>query len=172
MFDLDEQLALARFDMEQNRPEQALAKLKSLLNETPVPPAALSLCGRLYAQLGLFERAQGLFERFVALNPTALDEAFQLGMVTFDLGDVEGALRAWDALLERAPVYPPALFYSALALARLGRLVDAQRNLNILLQAIPNDNLYFERGRELLAKVEGDLNQGAGSKETPYLQTN
>ncbi|MES2180758.1 MAG: tetratricopeptide repeat protein [Pseudomonadota bacterium] len=153
-FDLDELTALARLDIEQSRVEQALGKLKFVLSTDAAPTEALSMAARLYAQLGLFERAKVLFERYLSIRPDAVEEEFQLGMVQLDKGESEQALATWEGMLKRLPTFPPGLFYSALILNRQGKMAEAIRNLDVLLQTAPADNLYFGRSKELLASIE------------------
>jgi tetratricopeptide (TPR) repeat protein len=153
-FDAQELFALARIDMERGALEQALQKIKRLIIDPNVPSEAYGLAGRLYAQLGLWDRAKELFQKYLQLNPKAVTEAFQLGMVHFDAGQTDEALKAWSDLLQKHPTHPPALFYRALALAQAGKTADARQNLDVLLKSIPNDNLYFGRGKELLQSLD------------------
>jgi len=153
-FDKDELLALARRDLEKERVEEALRKLKVLIAEPDPLADALVLAARLYAQLGLTERAQGCYRKYLAAHPDALLESFELGMTHFDRGDAGEAEVLWRGVLERAPTHPPALFYRALLHARAGRMPEARRDLDVLLQAVPADNLYVTRGRELLQELD------------------
>lgn len=166
-FELDELVALAKLDIEEGRVEKGLGKLKRILANPSVPAEALSMAARLYARLGLFERAQPLFEQFLAANPGALEEEFQLGMVQFDRGQAEGALKVWEGILQRQPVFPPGLFFSALVLSRQGKIAEARRNLDVLLQTAPADNLYFERGKELMHALDQGVSQVAAQAAAP-----
>jgi tetratricopeptide (TPR) repeat protein len=152
-FDADELLALARLAIERNDIESALAKLKQALAVEKPLAEAQSMAARVYAQLGLFERAKDLFAAYIAQQPDALVERFQLGMAHFDLGEIDAALQLWDAVLKKDPVHPPALFYSALALAQRNKLSDAKLSLDKLLQSAAADNLYFGRGKDLLNAI-------------------
>ncbi len=159
-FDIDELTALARLDIEQGRTEQALAKLKRVLAGSPAAaPDAVGMAARLYAQLGLFQRAQPLFEQYLSVRPESIEEEFQLGMVQLDKGDSEQALKTWEGMLERQPIFPPALFYCAVVLSRQGRIADARRNLDVLLQTASADNLYFGKGKELLHSLGSQATQ-------------
>src|SRR5262245_57576148 len=150
----DELLALARLDLEKERVEEALRKLKRLIAEPDPLADALPLAARIYAQLGLTERAQGCYRRYLAGRPEAVLETFELGMTHFDRGDTAEAETLWRGVLERAPTHPPTLFYRALLHARTGRMPEARRDLDVLLQAVPADNLYVTRGRELLQELD------------------
>jgi tetratricopeptide (TPR) repeat protein len=150
----DELLALALRDLENNRLEEALRKLKPLIAGDDALIEALPLAARVYAQLGLTERAQGCYRRYLAARPDALVECFELGMTHFERGETDEAARLWQGVLERSPAHPPTLFYRALLNARGGRLPDARRDLEVLFNAVPADNLYVGRGRELLQEID------------------
>jgi hypothetical protein len=158
-FDLDELTALARLDIEQGRVEQGLSKLKCILPNPYAPAAAISMAARLYAQMKLFDRAETLFIKYLSMAAGALEEQFQLGMVQLDKGDSARALETWGGLLKQQPTFPPALFYCAMVQHKIGKLADARRNLDVLLQTVPADNLYYGRGKELLHAMDRDAIQ-------------
>lgn len=150
----DELLALARVDVERGNLEAALLKLKQLLADDAAPDEALAMGGRLYAQLGLWERAKVLLQRFLVRQPAAINETFQLGMVHFDAGQPAEARKIWEGLLKTAPTHPPALFHYALALGQESQVELAKHSLETLLKTAPPDNLYFGRAKELLQALE------------------
>lgn len=153
-FEPDELVALARLNVERGELDEALWKLKLVIAEENPAPEALAMTARLYAQLGLFERAKPLFQRYLTSQPNAVNETFQFGMVHFDAGQQAEALVIWDALLKTQTTHPPALFYRALALHQLGQLPEARHCLDILLKSAAPDNLYFNRAKELLQSIE------------------
>ena len=153
-FDSEELLALARVALERNDLEGALAKVKKALGAADPSAEAIGVAARVYAQLGLYTRAEKLYEQFLAKHPKAALERFQLGMTRFDAGRPGDALEVWNALLKEQPLHPPALFYSALALTKVGKTSEARAGLDMLFRSIPADNLYFGRGRELLQSIE------------------
>jgi tetratricopeptide (TPR) repeat protein len=120
------------------------------------------MAARLYAQLGLWERAKPLFQRYIEAEPKAMNEVFQLGMVHFDAGEVKEALAIWSGLLKDHPTHPPALFFTALAHSQTGQIAEARHGLDVLLKSAPADNLYFNRGKELLQAIENQPAQGRG----------
>ena len=145
----DELVALAKRDAEAGRIEEALGKLKPLIGTAKPTADALPLAGRIYAQLGLLERARACFRAYVSGHPEAVQESFELGMTHFQQGEDEEAGRWWRKVLERSPVHPPALYYSGVLAARGGHTSDALRHLDVLLKSVPADNFYAERGKEL-----------------------
>ena len=160
-----ELFALAQYDLEQHRLDQALIKIKYMLNSDAHPEHGFAVAARVYAQLKLFEQAIALFERFLTLQPEALNEQFQLGMVHFDTGQPSKALTIWDKLLSAHPHYPPALFYSALVHAQSNQPEQADRRLEMLLQHIPVDNLYYEKAKQLMAHLERTRSQSKSNQE-------
>jgi len=152
--DSEELLALASLDIEHGNIENALLKLKQVLAGKTPPNEANAMAARLYAQLGLFQRAKGLFQVYVNGNPDAIVENFQLGMAHFDAGEITEALSIWSAVIKKDPVNPPALFYRGLALAQLDKHSDAKESLNSLLKSAPADNLYFSRAKDLLTAMD------------------
>lgn len=153
-FDLEELVALAGFDIEQGQYEQALKKLKQVVTEQSPPPAALAITARLYAQLGLFNKAQLLFQAYLRHHPHAELENFQLGMSFFEQNQIEKALHYWDIVLQHNPHYAPALFYKGLALSRQNRNADAIVILEHLIKQVPGDNLYFRQAKEILNALQ------------------
>jgi tetratricopeptide (TPR) repeat protein len=156
--DAEELLALAKHELLRGEHESALLKLKRLVSQKKPPAEALALMARLYAQLGLTERARKTFEKYLEQKPDAAHETFELGATYFDEGNDGRALDFWKRALELQPAHPPALFFSALAHSRSGNLAESRRQIDVLLKAASPDNLYVGRARELLKTFDA---QGA-----------
>lgn len=154
-FDAEELLALARHDIEKERLDAALAKLKRArtLNDAPVIASEL---GRLYARIGLVLKAKEAFEAVLAREPNAVHDRFQLGLMHFEMQDRQKALALWGEVLNQAPLHPPALFHSALALAQIGEIERAHDLCRTVQEKIGSDNLFFGRAKELAEKIEQD----------------
>lgn len=153
--DGEELLVLARLDLEQGRIEAALLKFKRILAAGSPPVEAKLEAARVYAQFGLRKKAQSLFKSYLEQQPDDTDARFQLGMVLFEDDQREAAFPLWEQVLKKMPQHPPALFYKALATAQSGKIPEARQQLTALTQAIPTDNLYFARARDLLKDLEG-----------------
>ena len=153
-FDNEELLALAKLDLSKNEIEKALSKIKQVLNDSKPPAETFSIAAKIYAQLKLYTRAQEMFNAYIKANPDAQLETFQLGMTYFESGDRKEAVKVWGQILEKLPKHPPALFYSALAFAQDNDVIAAKKILSTLIQSAPNDNLYFNRGKDLLTSIE------------------
>ena len=155
-FDTEETLALARDHFEQNRVEEALAKIKQLLDQDVAVPGAKEFAARVYTRLRLYERAIALLKQCLEHEPESLERQLELAMVYQDSGDLDAALQRWDALLQRHPLMPPALFNAAWLLFQRKHFADASRHIEVLLQTAAEDNLYVSRARELQRTLSGN----------------
>ena len=168
LLDKYELVALARLDLEKERFDQALVRLKQAASlDGEELPDISALLGATYARLRLWDRAQAALSAFLTLRPDALNERFQLGMTYFDSGDHARALEVWQQVLGRAKLHPPALYYSALANARLGRLQPALEYCQTVLSTAAQDNLFHGRAKELLEQLRADPKAGAAAVEEP-----
>ena len=152
-FDKDELLALIKIDTEAKRLDKALEKTKALLTLENLSQDTFLSAGRLYAQLGLFEKAKRYFELAIEGRPEAIHETFELGMVCADAGHRETAMNHWDQVLKLNPKHPPTLFYTALALEEAGQHNLARERLEDLLEATISSNLYHEKARQALTRI-------------------
>ena len=153
--DPDELIALCREDFEQNRIEQALLKVKEALAVAEPPAGTLALAARIYARLHLYDRTIGYLQQSVEQEPDAIERHIELATAYQESGAVANALRHWEAMLERHPLMPPALFNAALLLADQKQLADAHRHIEVLLQTAPADNLYVGRAQALQQMING-----------------
>ena len=155
-FDTEELVALAKFDLDHDKVDFALEKIKIVLISEDCPLEAKGLAARLYAQLKLFNKAKDLYTQYLEISPESTTELFQLGMVNLESGHKEEAISIWSQLLEQNATHPPSLYYSAIAQLEQDHLDEATRNLNVLLQSAPADNLYFGKAKKIL----DDISQG------------
>lgn len=164
-FDNEELLALARFDIKNDDLEPALLKLKTILASSEVSNDAIQITAQLYAQLGLFEKAEQLFMKCLDNDSHFENVRFQLGMTLFDQNKVDDALSNWLEVLEKDEFHPPALFYTGLVFAQKGETQKAVKYLQLIIDKINSDNLYFSRAHELLQGLKNGMvgTQGASS---------
>lgn len=153
-FEPDELLALAQLDVEKGNISDALLKLKQIISDETAPTEAFSICGQVYARLGLWNRAQAMFQKYLDRDPKAVGEKFQLGLMQGYTGRTADAVKVWDELLQNHPAYAPALFYRALVRAQAGQAVPARQDLDMLLKTASVDNPYFKQGKELLQNID------------------
>jgi len=148
--DDEELLALIKIDLQKEDLDKALVKSKYIKKPNS---EAISIIAKIYAQIGLFDKAKNYYQDFLKKDKGAITERFQLGMVLHDSGDVEAAYSEWEEVLKQEPTHPPTLFYKGLTLANEGKTAEAQQTLAILLQSAPSDNLYFGRAKNLIDNI-------------------
>ena len=159
LYDGDELVALAQLDMSEKRFDEALWKLKLAVSESKPEPKALALIGKLYAQLGMYDKAKKHYQTYLKAMPDSTVEHFQLGMVHFDSGDSKTAQSIWNEVLKKSPTFPPALYYIAVAHTQEGEESDARKSIDVLINSAPEDNYYKNLGKELLQRINGSANQ-------------
>lgn len=146
----DELLSLAHYDLEHERLDAALIKLKTaVLRNDEHGEKAKPVLAQLYARLGLLEKSQVLFEDFIGCHPECCHERFLLGVIYQDQGQRENSLVQWNAVLKISENYPPALYHKALSLLDAEQAEEAHTLLQQLIGTAPADNIYVEKANEL-----------------------
>jgi tetratricopeptide (TPR) repeat protein len=166
-FDDEERMALARVDLKKGDVAGALEKLKSVIASDAPPPGAFSLCGHIYLQLELPERARPLFVKHLTLQPDSPDESYLLGSIHFQAGRNAQALAAWDAVLQQYPTYTGALFYRAVLRSQQGQAALARDDLDVLIKSIPVENPFFKPAKELLQRLDSQRVAPQAALSTP-----
>jgi tetratricopeptide (TPR) repeat protein len=164
-FDGEELFALARLDIEKGNIADALLRLKKVTAGDPVPTGAFSICGQLYARLGLWDHALKMFQKHLERHPDALGEKFSLGLAHGNAGRAAEAMKIWDELLQKQPTYIPALFYRGLLRAQQRQHAAARQDLELLVRSAAGDDPYLKPGKELLQSLE--LQQPPAKAATP-----
>ncbi|MCK5406761.1 MAG: tetratricopeptide repeat protein, partial [Candidatus Krumholzibacteria bacterium] len=121
-------------------------------------------------QLALDAQAQGndpeavrRFRYCLGIAPRYTAAWLGAGDSLFRMGDIEAANAAYGRALESSPDHPLALYNKALTMVRLGKPVEAQGLLDVLI-ASSRDRAMVEQARELKAAIERDMSSG---EETP-----
>lgn len=154
IFEQDELLALARDDMKKQDYTSALTKVKFIFTQERIPLDVLALAGKIYATLGLFDRAKAAFTDYTKNSPDAFVELFQLGMVEKDMGNREQAVKIWEGVLEIQPDYSEVLFYLGELCIQLERIEDARNWLLRLLETAPDDSEFIPLADQLLNRIK------------------
>jgi tetratricopeptide (TPR) repeat protein len=154
IFDQDELFALSQVDMKNQNYERALEKIKIIMSRENIPIETLALAGKLYASIGLFEKARDAFFNFTQQVPNAYLELFQLGMVERDMGNISLATTIWEKVLEIEPNYPEALYYLADACVQLDLIDNARDWLFKLLETAPDNSEYIQLADQLLYRIK------------------
>lgn len=140
-------------------PTDQLRFLQQASEQAPTTKEVLSLLGRTYMQIGRYEDARQLFERYLRLFPGEPQTTIQLGAAYEQLGDLDKA----EKLYREAGRHDSA---GILALAALqisqGRIEDAW---GVVTQLLAQDNRLVAAHLMLaqLQQVQGDL---AGAEES------
>lgn len=153
IFSVDEILALAAIDLEKEQLSDGLYKLKHLLNQGVVADELDAMLGSVYAKLKLFNSAAEHYGHLLERNETRQHERFQLGMVNYEMGNNELALKCWDKVLEIEPSYPPVLFHKAILMLELEEVRTAKKLLNFLLDVVEDTNYYAEQAQSILEEL-------------------
>lgn len=173
-FEPEELVALARLDMEKYDFSAALSKLKQAVVMENASLEAFAMLAKVYAQLGLYDRAIEQFEFYLQRDPDALIEKFQLGMAQFDAKKTTEALATWGQLLAGHPNFPPALYYRGLALLQQELPEQAKASLTQLVESAEPDNIYCERAKQILRDIDDNKvsanDAAAHSRETAIVE--
>lgn len=153
IFDQDELLAIATIAFDKQDLMTALPILKKLVTSEQCPVGSFSLLGRIYAILGLYERAMIAFNAYLEHRPEVVPEHFEIGLLHRELGNDNEALKVWDEVLEKAPGFPPALYSKAVYLRDYNLIDDALDLLNTLIETAPPEDRHVEMANQLISEI-------------------
>ena len=153
LFDSDELFALAEYEFKNDKLDQALLKLKVLIEKEEFPVNTLSLLGRIYSILGLNMRAKKSLEAYIEHVPEAVPEHFHLGLILRNQDDIEGAKKVWDDVIKKAPSFPPALYHLALYYIDNGNDLRATELLENIIKNAQEGDEHIQLANELLSKI-------------------
>ena len=150
--------------LQAGRPLDALDVLEPLAAMDPPDSAVLYNAGRAAASLGQFERASGLYERSIQVQPSSPARR-ELGLILGANGMYPQALALLKPWAERNPSDIEVRLAAAFSALELGRVPDAEQLLSDLPQGQPQVGLLW--GRLLLIKGDpwGALNMLAPTLE-------
>lgn len=156
VFDSDELLALSDLNFQSGNHQDALEKLKILVRRENAPLQTHALLGRIYATLGLFEKAKTAFIFYLEHQTNdrmRVNEFFQLGLVERDMGNFDAALKIWDDLLKAYPNHTPTLYNNAVILAEKQQLQKAADLLNLILEVADDKDQHIQLADQLLSRI-------------------
>jgi arylsulfatase A-like enzyme/Flp pilus assembly protein TadD len=128
----------AMFDVEDARYQEAIPLLKRVLQEEPGMPVANMQYGMAQARLGNYPEALGPLEKAVKLVPDNGMGHYELGLALFETGDWKAAAPEFEAAVAKAPRWTDAHFSLAAVYARIDRVPDAMKELDITLGSDPD----------------------------------
>jgi len=103
--------------------------------------------GRTLQALGRWARARDDFLRLVKIKPDDVNYLMRLGLARFQLGEHEGAVRAYDRVLRVQPRHALAWANRAANLAELDRLEEALRSAERGVELGPSRESYLTLAR-------------------------
>jgi cytochrome c-type biogenesis protein CcmH/NrfG len=96
------QLGHVYFDTD--NPDKAIRAYTKSLEINPNDANVLTDLGVMYRRAGFFQEALAVFDKARAIAPKHEQSRFNKGIVLmYDLGDINGAIAAWEELLEVNP---------------------------------------------------------------------
>lgn len=124
---LNNRLALARGYLRVGRGDEAIALYRASLSGLyEDDPTVLSELAAALAHVGRHEEARATFEKLRATAPALSNEQLLLSAVIYEsMGDLEGAAREYQAILQRPVIGEEARCRYALVLKQLGRTAEA-----------------------------------------------
>lgn len=96
--DTEELLHIAIAESRANDHAGAITHLKQLLSTSPGHADATFLLAAMYAEVGMFDRAEETMRKALDLNPALHTARLQLGQLRYRAGDLAGARAAWAEL--------------------------------------------------------------------------
>ncbi|MFO7727205.1 MAG: tetratricopeptide repeat protein [Desulfonatronovibrio sp.] len=110
---------------------------------------ALAGLGLIETEIGSHERAFGLFEQSLEVNPANPIALFGLVQTAYSLGKTEKAIKYLENALEIAPDKVEIRFSLAGCLKSLERTEEARKHLEVIQEADPEN----EAAKELMAEI-------------------
>jgi arylsulfatase A-like enzyme/Flp pilus assembly protein TadD len=128
----------AMFDVEDARYQEAIPLLKRVLEDAPEMPVANMQYGMAQARLGNYSEALAPLQKAVKLVPDNGMGHYELGLALFETGDWKAAAPEFEAAVVKAPRWTDAHFSLAAVYARIDRVPDAMKELDITLSSDPD----------------------------------
>lgn len=148
--------ALARALLAADRVDEAEKATERVLAAAPGNAAALEHRGLIALSRGRAAAAQGALEKALAADDRLANAWNLLGVARFQLGDVGGAITAWQRAVELDPEQWDSLYNLGFTAARSGRRDTARRALRLYVDTAPPGRFAREiaEARRLLGQLE------------------
>ncbi len=145
--------------------DQALAELEEAVKINPSYAQAHDLSGKIYAGRKDFQMAFEHFRLAVFNSPYNKDTRFNLALSYFDLGQYEGAVKQYEAIIQLWPEDPKGFFFLAKSYATNKQYEKAMGTLKKAQQLDPRDamdilkigDILYEQQQYLKAKEAFEL---------------
>ena len=152
------QFALAHTYILAGFKDEARHRLEDLVNQFPDDPTYLNALGLMYQdQYGVYDKAQEVFRKAVALRPNAPEYAVNLARMLAFNGKTDESEKILRSTLAKKPDFPPAQAALGMFLARIKpnaeRLAESERLLYRSLQSDPtNEKAVLALSRLLIQR--------------------
>jgi hypothetical protein len=159
-------LALARGYLRVGRGDEAIALYRaSATGLYEDDPTVLSELAAALAHVGRHEEARETFEKLRATAPALSTEQLLLSAVIYEsMGDLEGAAREYQAILQRPVIGEEARCRYALVLKQLGRTAEANALFDEILRHARLSPAHYKKAQKHwieIAKQESAANETA-----------
>lgn len=112
--DAEELIHLAILDSREGRHDDAIGKLKIVIERDAKNAKAHYLLGAEHAEIGMFDRAIEEMARAVGLDSTLTTAHFQIGLIHYTKNELEPARQSWSLLDDAANAEGMIAFKTAL----------------------------------------------------------
>ncbi len=119
--------------------EGALENLRGLSQDYGADIQSLTLLSNIHMEKGDLGAAEQAAKQLVELAPTSVEALNTLGAIQFRQRNLEQAIDYYDQAIAISPRYQSALKNRVLAFIGIGRFDDAETDLLVLLEEVPDD---------------------------------
>ena len=130
--------------------EQAIPLLKDLISTDTNNELALGMLASIYAEIQMKDKAMGLYERILAINPANPLARFQLGLLNFNNNQFDQAIKIWTPALSDEKNFMTQ-YFTGLAYLQIQQPTQARPLLEMAQQHMPTDNPLYNSLNDLLA---------------------
>lgn len=157
--DTEELFRLALLDVQADRHDAAIVKLKRMIVLAPSDSRAHFLLAAEHAELGLYDRAEDGMRRALDIDGELHTARFQLGLLQYTRGNAADAAATWSGLEKLGPGDPLVLFKSALLNIQAGSLDPAIQELESALEVSASNPALRNDISKVLANVRSKLTE-------------
>lgn len=148
----------------QGNPTGALPLVEKAVSLAPDNIWYLSMMAENYMELNQPDKAQKAFERIKAIDPERLDTYYELSMVKYARGDLDGAIKELQQLEDRAGFSEELFQQKHILYTEAGEMDKAEQELLKAIEMNPKDAIYYGMLAELYQ------NKGEADKALIYYQ--
>lgn len=157
--DTEELFRLALLDVQADRHDAAIVKLKRVIALAPSDSRAHFMLAAEHAELGLYDRAEEGMRRALDIDGELHTARFQLGLLQYTRGNAADATETWSGLEKLGPADPLVLFKSALLNIQAGSLDLAIQELECALEVSASNPALRNDISKVLASVRSKLTE-------------